>query len=60
MSFNKASQFTDLQAGAYYVDAVAWAVEKGITMGMTDTTFAPEGTCIRGQIVTFLWRYMNG
>ncbi len=49
--------FTDLPEKAFYAKAVAWAVEKGITKGMTATTFAPDATCTRGQIVTFLWRF---
>ncbi len=49
--------FTDLKPGAFYEKAVAWAVEKGITKGETDTTFAPDANCTRGQIVTFLWRF---
>ena len=48
--------FTDLKPNGFYVNAVAWAVENGITKGMTDTTFEPETTCTRGQIVTFLYR----
>ena len=48
--------FTDIEANAYYYKAVLWAVENGITTGMTDTTFAPDKTCTRGQAVTFLWR----
>jgi hypothetical protein len=51
--------FNDLKPGAFYEKAVAWAVEKGITKGETDTTFAPDATCTRGQIVTFLWRFKN-
>ncbi|MBE7007464.1 MAG: hypothetical protein E7424_10040 [Ruminococcaceae bacterium] len=51
------SKFTDVKPGAFYELAVAWAVEKGITKGQTDTTFAPDATCTRGQIVTFLWRF---
>ena len=51
-----ASSFTDVPASAYYAKAVAWAVENGITNGMTDTTFAPNATCTRGQSVTFLYR----
>ena len=51
-----ATPFTDVKSGAFYEMAVAWAVENGITNGMTDTTFAPDATCTRGQIVTFLWR----
>ena len=48
--------FTDVKEGSFYYKAVAWAVENGITKGTTDTTFAPQATCTRGQIVTFLWR----
>ncbi len=53
------SPFTDLKPGAFYEKAVAWAVEKGITKGATDTTFAPDATCTRGQIVTFLYRFKD-
>ena len=49
--------FTDVKPGAYYYNAVLWAVEKGITNGTSDTTFSPDETCTRAQIVTFLWRY---
>ena len=49
--------FTDVNAGDYYYDAVLWAVEKGITKGVTDTTFCPNDTVSRAQTVTFLWRY---
>ena len=48
-----ASSFTDVTSGA---EAVNWAVEKGVTDGVTATTFAPGRTCTRGQIVTFLYR----
>ena len=48
--------FTDVNAGSYYYDAVLWAVENGITKGTSDTTFSPNMTCSRAQIVTFLWR----
>ena len=48
--------FTDVPAGSYYYDAVLWAVENGITKGTSNTTFSPNMTCIRAQIVTFLWR----
>ena len=50
------SGFTDVAAGAYYADAVAWAVEKGITTGTGSNTFSPEITCTTAQILTFLWR----
>ena len=48
--------FIDVPAGAYYEDAVVWAVGKNITTGMSATTFDPNGSCTRAQIVTFLWR----
>ena len=54
------SSFTDVPANAYYAKAVAWAVENGITNGMTETTFAPNATCTRGQSVTFLHRVLKG
>ena len=55
-----ASSFTDVPANAYYAKAVAWAIENGITNGMTETTFAPNATCTRGQSVTFLYRALKG
>lgn len=48
--------FRDVPRGEYYYDAVLWAVGKGITNGTSATTFSPEATCTRGQIVTFLYR----
>ena len=48
--------FTDVPVGSYYYDAVMWAVENGITKGTSNTTFSPNDTCSRAQIVTFLWR----
>ena len=48
--------FTDIPAGSYYYDAVLWAVENDITKGTSDTTFSPNMTCTRAQIVAFLWR----
>ena len=54
------SSFTDVPANAYYAKAVAWAVENGITNGMTATMFAPDATCTRGQSVTFLHRVLKG
>ena len=48
--------FTDVSADAYYREAVLWAVEKGVTNGVSDTLFGPDQACTRAQIVTFLWR----
>ena len=55
-----ASSFSDVPASAYYAKAVVWAIENGITNGMTETTFAPNATCTRGQSVTFLYRALKG
>lgn len=52
----EAVAFTDVDAGAEYAQAVAWAVKEGITAGTSATTFSPDDTCTRGQIVTFLHR----
>ena len=54
------SSFSDVPASAYYAKAVDWAVENGITNGLTETTFAPDATCTRGQSVTFLYRALKG
>ena len=51
--------FTDVHYGDYFYQAVLWAVENGITMGTSATTFSPDATVTRAQVVTFLWR-VNG
>ena len=51
--------FTDVAAGDFYAEAVAWAVENGVTNGTTDSTFSPSNGCTRAQIVTFLYRAKN-
>lgn len=51
-----AMPFTDVPAGSYFEKAVLWAVENGVTKGTSDTTFGPDASCTRAQIVTFLWR----
>ena len=48
--------FNDVKSGDYFYDAVNWAVEKGITTGTSATTFSPNASCTRAQIVTFLRR----
>ena len=53
---SSAMPFADVKAGSYYETAVLWAVENGITKGTSDTTFSPDATCSRAQIVAFLWR----
>ena len=51
--------FTDVPANRYYARAVLWAAENGITIGIDETHFAPDASCTRAQIVTFLYRDMN-
>ncbi|MBE6914739.1 MAG: hypothetical protein E7472_07410, partial [Ruminococcaceae bacterium] len=52
--------FTDVKADAYYNNAVIWAAEQKITNGTSDTAFSPDADCTRGQMVTFLYRYLAG
>lgn len=53
------NQFDDVEEGAYYYDAVLWAVENGITAGISDSTFSPDEAVTRAQVVTFLYRAAN-
>ena len=53
------ASFADVPADSYYAQAVAWAIENGITAGVGNGTFDPDATCTRGQIATFLYRYMK-
>ena len=53
------ASFADVSADSYYAQAVAWAVENGITAGVGGGKFDPNATCTRGQIATFLYRYMK-
>ena len=52
--------FTDVAADSYYADAVNWAAENGVTNGISETLFGPDGSCTRAQIVTFLYRACQG
>jgi len=52
----KPVQFSDVDAGAYYYDAVQWAVQQGIASGTSETTFGPDQKCTRGQTITMLWK----
>lgn len=49
-------RFTDVSSSAYYYNAVAWAVDSGITSGTSANTFSPDNACSRAQVITFLWR----
>ena len=51
--------FTDVKESDFYYKAVLWAVEKGITNGLTADTFGPFELCNRAQVVTFLYRTYN-
>lgn len=55
-----ANPFVDVPAHAYYEDAVVWAVVYRVTNGTSETTFSPEDTCTRGQVVTFMGRVLGG
>ena len=52
--------FTDVAADAFCADAVAWAVESGVTNGTSASAFSPNAGCTRAQIVTFLYRAYQG
>ena len=54
-----ATGFSDVSESNVYLDAISWAVENGITSGTSATTFSPNATCTRVQMVTFLWRVMG-
>ena len=54
-----ATPFEDVKADDYFCEAVIWAYGEGVTTGTTATKFAPQATCTRGQVVTFLWRAMG-
>lgn len=56
----EASPFTDLDAERFYVDAVNWAYEAGVTKGISDTEFGPDLECTRAQAITLLCRYVKG
>ena len=51
--------FTDVPESSYYYDAINWAYRHHITNGTSDTTFSPDKSCTRGQIVTFLYNYLG-
>ena len=53
---NSDKVFTDVEADDYFAKAVLWAVEEGITVGTSETTFSPYSECTRAQSVSFLWR----
>lgn len=54
-----ANPFTDVVSGKFYYDSVLWAVQSGVTKGIDTTHFAPNQSCTRGQIVTFLHRALG-
>ena len=54
------AEFSDVLTDSYYANAVAWAVENGVTNGIGDGLFGPDNSCTRAQIVTFLYRAYQG
>ena len=58
-SVDSKAEFSDVLPGSYYANAVAWAVENGVTNGIGDGLFGSDNDCTRAQIVTFLWRCMK-
>ena len=54
------ASFSDVASGAFYADAVNWAVASNVTNGTSDTTFSPDASCTRAEIVTFLYRAYQG
>ena len=54
------AEFSDVPTDSYYANAVAWAVENGVTNGIGDGLFGPDNSCTRAQIVTFLYRAYQG
>ena len=58
-SVDSKAEFSDALPGSYYANAVAWAVENGVTNGIGDGLFGSDNDCTRAQIVTFLWRCMK-
>ena len=57
---NTFNPFTDVKTTAYNYDAILWAYDNRVTTGTSDTTFSPDASCTRAQIVTFLYRYYQG
>ena len=55
-SYDEALPFSDVNTDAAYTEAIAWALDAGVTAGTSETTFSPDSTCTRGQIATFLYR----
>ena len=53
---NNVPAFEDVAPDAYYAEPVKWAVDNGVTKGVSETNFAPDDICSRGQVATFLWR----
>ena len=56
VSFTRVNEFIDVPSGSYFYEAVMWAVENGVTTGVSASRFDPDGICTRAQAVTFLWR----
>jgi len=55
-AFPEPPSFEDVEPGLWYSDAVLWAVENGVTSGVSETSFAPDKNCTRAEAITLLWR----
>lgn len=60
MKADSENPFVDVEESAFYYEAVLWALENGITTGVTETTFAPISECNRAEAAVFLFRLING
>ena len=58
-SETKTASFADVPVGSFYFDPVQWAVDANVTSGIDGSRFDPDGVCMRGHVVTFLWRTMG-
>ena len=59
MPIRRVNPFADVKETDFFYKAVLWAVENGITNGITATDFGPTASCNRAQVVTFLYRAYN-
>ena len=53
------NKFKDVNPGDYYYDAVMWAIDNGITNGVTENEFGPNNICTTAHVLTFIWRYYS-
>ena len=56
MALAAETNFTDVPSGSWYEEPISWAVEEGVTTGTSESTFSPDVTCSKAEILTFIWR----